>query len=84
MYGDYSRNSKNNGNPLGAVGVVLLILVPFMYALKVRMSRVPSRRQHERFQINSSVTLELGEKQLVGNVSSISLGGVQVNTRSSA
>jgi hypothetical protein len=39
-----------------------------------------SRRKHERFKIDSDVRISVGDRELVGSISSISLGGVQVNT----
>ncbi|MES2856923.1 MAG: PilZ domain-containing protein, partial [Bdellovibrionota bacterium] len=33
-----------------------------------------------RYQIDSAVTLKLGDRELVGQVSTISMGGVQLNT----
>ena len=46
----------------------------------MRRKSPENKRQHERFNINSDVKVQVGEKTLVGSVSTISLGGVQLNT----
>src|SRR5690606_9406387 len=63
---------------------VLLVLVvltaPLMLVTYLRSRNPGNRRKHERFQINSDVRVKFGDRELVGSVSSISLGGVQLNT----
>jgi hypothetical protein len=46
----------------------------------MRLRAPQNRRQHERFKINSDVRISIGDRELVGSVSSISLGGAQINT----
>lgn len=59
------------------LGLLLLPLVA--YQLR-RVLRPRSRRRFERYKIDSEVRISVGDKELVGSVSSISLGGAQVNT----
>ena len=60
-----------------AIGLLLLPLV----AYAIRGVLYPqSRRRHERYKIDSEVRISVGDRELVGSVSSISLGGAQVNT----
>lgn len=69
------------GTPWGSAGaVVLLVLAPIAVLLVMRMRAPVSRRKHERFKINSDVRISVGDKELVGNISTISLGGAQINT----
>ena len=63
-----------------AAGVVAIVLLPLVILLGVRMRAPEQRRKHERFQINSDVRISVGDRELVGSVSSLSLGGAQVNT----
>ena len=79
-------DSSEGDGPAGpfhnlAFFTVLLILVsPILVSVMLRNRSPESRRRFTRYQINSSVTMKLGDRELVGQVSSISLGGVQVNT----
>jgi subtilisin family serine protease len=62
-------------------GVVLaLILAPLAVLLVMRMKAPAYRRRFERFKIDSDVRISVGDRELVGSLSSISLGGAQVNT----
>ena len=73
--------SGGSGVPFGTAGaVVLLVLAPMILLVYMRIASQPPRRKHERFKIDSSVRISVGDRELVGSVSSISLGGVQVNT----
>jgi hypothetical protein len=60
--------------------VIGLLLAPLVMLLAMRMRAPATRRKHERFHVDSDVRIKVGDRELVGNVSSISLGGVQVNT----
>lgn len=67
--------------PFGSAGaVVLLLLAPVLVLIVMRMRAPANRRKHERFKIHSDVRLMVGDREMVGSISSISLGGVQVNT----
>lgn len=70
------------GNPpFGSAGaVVVLLLAPLIVLIVMRLRAPQNRRKHERFKINSDVRLMVGDREMVGSISSISLGGVQVNT----
>lgn len=72
-----------NGEPpgWGSAGAVLaLVLLPLGVLLYLRMRSPINRRKHERFKIDSEVRVSVGDRELVGSISSISLGGVQLNT----
>ncbi len=73
-------------NPPGATGLnfgmilfVVIVTLPVALAVGYRMRSPKSKRQHDRFMINSEVKLKLGDRELVGSVSTISLGGLQLN-----
>ncbi len=73
------------GPPSG--GKVLLFLgllfapVILMNILRIRKQKmIESRRQFPRYKMDSEVRINVGGKQLVGNMSSISLGGARIDT----
>lgn len=82
--GTVTTLSKMSGPPgtesWGVFVILALLLVPIAYYSYLKSQKPESRRQHERFKIDSEVKIKLGEKELVGSISSISLGGVQLNT----
>ena len=66
----------------GRALLMLIVLSPFAVAffLKMRRKEEEDRRSYERYNIKSEVRISLGDKELVGSVSSISLGGVKIDT----
>jgi hypothetical protein len=75
------KSLENGEPPAGSAGaVVVLVLLPLLVLAYLRMRAPVSRRKHERFKIDSDVRISVGDRELVGSISSISLGGVQVNT----
>ncbi len=60
--------------------VLALLAAPLMFAQWMKSRAPENRRRYERFSIQSEVTMKVGDKELIGSVSSISLGGVKVNT----
>ena len=82
---------KNGKGPKGGSGsggpetwYMLLILGLFaipVLVVKALKSRTPeSRRRHQRYKIDTEVKMLVDGKELIGSVSSIGLGGVQLNT----
>ncbi len=80
-------DAKNGGGPSGPFkslaffGVLLILVSPILVSVMLR-NRPTGRekRRYERFEISSSVTMKIGDRELTGLVSSISQGGVQVDT----
>ena len=60
--------------------LLLLIAVPVLVSLTLRKKNPAELRKFDRFKIASAVTLNVEGKEFVGEVSSISLGGVKVDT----
>jgi hypothetical protein len=85
--GTIARKMLDQGGDDGSLGggaaaaILCLLLAPIAISLALRARSRTGRdqRKHERFNIASSVTLKLGDRELSGSVSSISLGGAQVN-----
>ncbi len=70
------------GTPGGGLGLVLFIMVvtlPLALAIGLKLKSPKSKRKYDRFMINSEVKVKLGDRELVGQVSTISLGGLQLN-----
>ncbi len=76
-------NSSGPSSPTGSMAfyvMLVLLAAPIAVSVAMRNREGASRRQHTRYQIDSSVRLKFGDRELVGQVSSISLGGIQLNT----
>ena len=81
VYSEFqSKKGKKSIRALNSFVLMGLLLLPAMVLLIRRLKAPESRRRYERYQIDSSVKLKVGDQELVGQVSSISLGGAQVNT----
>ncbi len=75
------RALTDSQTPFGTAGaVVILLLLPIVVLLIMRSRAPVNRRKHERFKIHSDVRIHVGGREMIGSISSISLGGVQVNT----
>jgi subtilisin family serine protease len=61
-------------------GLLIVLSAPVLFSMFLRSRNGKYQRRHERFQINSEVRVKVGDRELVGQVSTISLGGVQLNT----
>lgn len=74
------RKLTDKTPPWSGIAVVLLLLAPVILLIAMRLMAPFNRRKHERFKIDSDVRISVGDRELVGSISSISLGGAQVNT----
>lgn len=79
---DAARGNGSGGPPksIAFFALLVLLMAPVVISVSLRNRDPKSRRRHERFHIDSQVKLRFGDRELVGNVSTISLGGVQLNT----
>jgi len=82
---DAGKGGKGGGGSSDLFGRALLMLIvlsPFVLAMALKQRRrdEENRRSHQRYQISSEVRISVGDKELVGAVSSISLGGVKIDT----
>ncbi len=86
LYGDISKGGR--GGPPGSGGtnswyivmIMGLVALPMMFIYFLKTQLPENKRKYERFEINSDVKVKVGGRELVGSVSSISMGGVQINT----
>jgi len=77
---DSASGPGGPGRDIAFFGMLLLFAAPIVVALAMRQSSGKSRRRFPRYQIDSTVRLKIGEKELVGSVNSISMGGVSMQT----
>lgn len=60
--------------------VLALISLPFAIYSVMRTRAPENRRKYTRFKIDTEVKVQIGDRELVGSLSTISLGGAQLNT----
>jgi len=65
---------------LAFFALLLIMIAPVLLSLALRQRSGKGRRRYTRYQIDSSVRVRVGDRELVGQVSTISLGGLQLNT----
>lgn len=83
--GTVSYVHKQGGDSgLGGGGSLVLSLVTMLvlFGLAFQLLKFDPRdqRKHERFKIDSEVKIRLGDETMVANISTISVGGVCINT----
>lgn len=76
------NHSSEQPSYFGRILLMLLVLSPFAFAMASRKDRsqAVNRRQHDRYNITSGVTMNVGGKTISGQVSCISTGGVKIDT----
>ncbi len=76
-------NDKNAPLPhasrMGLILFMMVVTLPLALAVGMRLRSPKAKRKYDRFMINSEVKVKLGDRELVGQVSTISLGGLQLN-----
>lgn len=83
---DRNGGGGSGGNGVGGLETWSVFIVLALFALPIliynvlRRRRPQQRRLHDRYKINSEVKVTVGERELVASVSTISLGGVQLDT----
>lgn len=80
-----SRGGGNWPNAPGADSwglyiIIGLFMAPIAIHMYLRSKSPESRRKHERFKIDTEVKVQVGDRQLTASISTISLGGVQLDT----
>jgi subtilisin family serine protease len=60
--------------------LIALFAVPFAIWTALRRTSGDNRRAHPRYKIDTEVKLNLDGRELIGSISTIGLGGVQLNT----
>jgi subtilisin family serine protease len=77
-----SNDDNDPQNRIKQVIITLaLLLLPLVIVTALRTpEKASNRRRFDRYAINSSVTMKFGEKELVGAVKTISVGGTEINT----
>lgn len=78
---DGPGNGKGGGSPMGFVFALLIIPVVVWQVLRrTSESKDPAnQRRFERFKMSSQVRVSIGDKELVGQVNTISQGGLSFN-----
>lgn len=74
------RPSGPFGNASGISMILALTLLPLVVWQAVRSREAAkNRRKHERFVMNSEIRVQMGNRELVGQMRTISLGGLSFN-----
>lgn len=68
------------GKNLAFFGLLVVLMAPILLAIALRNRSGKNLRRYTRYQIDSQVRVRFGDRELVGHVSTISLGGIQLNT----
>ena len=75
---------KGGGAPFdanGALAVLFLFMIPLaVYTYLKAKTKTPTYvRQHDRFIMNSDITVKMGDRELVAHMKTISMGGLSFN-----
>ncbi len=72
----------NGGTPIGVILIIsVLLLIPILMIQKLKNRKPRYQRAYERFEVSSHVSMKVGDSEVVADLSTISLGGVGVNTQ---
>lgn len=82
IYTDYEKNQNNpkgGAQPLSVIITFLVLLVPILVALTMRQNTKYQRR-YDRYFLGSQVQISSGQKEYLGSVGTISLGGLSFSS----
>lgn len=86
MWDNRGSGGGGSGHPMNQTiavfGLLLILFAPIMLNVYLKSRDPKSRRAYDRYQIASSVRVRAGGKELIGEVSSISMGGALINVDS--
>lgn len=77
-----SQIGKGGGggmNPANVISLMLILSLPAAYFFFLRTRTPVSRRKHDRFVMKSDIKVNVGGRELVAQMSTISMGGVSFN-----
>lgn len=80
-----TQNGPGSGNgsggaPIGIIVGLLLIPLAVWQVLRVRSADPKDKRRYDRFKMSSEIRVQVGDRELVGAVNTISEGGLSFNT----
>lgn len=80
MMNDSGKGGSGGGNtPIGGILLIsIMILIPVLFAQTLREQK--QRRVHQRYSVESTVHVKLGDQEIEADLSTISLGGVGIQT----
>lgn len=65
--------------PANAISLVLVLSMPLAYFFYLRTRRPASRRKYDRFVMKSDIKVNIGGRELVAHMNTISMGGLSFN-----
>lgn len=66
-------------SPANAVSLALILSMPLAYFFYLRTRRPASRRRYDRFVMKSDIKVNIGGRELVAQMNTISMGGLSFN-----
>lgn len=82
VYTDYEKDQNNphtESSPLSILITFLVLMIPAVIALTLRKNTKYQRR-YDRYFLGSNVQILMGQKEYLGSVGTISLGGLSFNS----
>lgn len=74
--GDGGSNGPGSSSPMGMVVALTLLPLLVWQVIRMRANASPAnRRRFERFVMNSEIKVRVGDRELVGQMNTISMGG---------
>jgi subtilisin family serine protease len=75
----FGKGGGGGMNPANVVSLLLVLSLPAAYFFYLRTRTPVSRRKHDRFVMKSAIKVNVGGRELVAQMSTISMGGVSFN-----
>lgn len=66
-------------SPVNVVSLILVLSLPLAFYFHLRTRKPMSRRKHDRFVMKSDIKVNIGGRELVAQMNSISCGGLSFN-----
>jgi subtilisin family serine protease len=79
LLNQFGSGGSTGMTPVNAVSLVLVLSMPLAYFFYLRTRKPASRRKYDRFVMKSDIKVNIGGRELVAQMNTISMGGLSFN-----
>lgn len=79
LLNQFGRGGGGGMTPANTISLILVLSMPLAYFFFLRTRRPASRRKHDRFVMKSDIKVNIGGRELVAQMNTISMGGLSFN-----
>lgn len=79
LMNQFGGGSGTGMSPMNVMSLILILSLPLAFYIHLRLRKPASRRKYDRFVMKSDIKVNIGGRELVAKMNSISVGGLSFN-----